>query len=289
MAMLKSCGTAAFVLAATMGGLGVVHAQDADHPAADKLSIGLDVGERPFSFTGTDGKVDGFSYDLANAIAAKLERPGIEIVDVNFSAMFAALFAKRFEMVATSTTITQERSEQMLFTEPYISTGMAFTVLKGSTFEGLDGVKGKSVAVNNGSSSDKWATEKAEELRLTVQRYNKSADALQALLSKRADVQIGEVPVMRHFETLNPNIQVTHEIDFGRTFGLAFRKEDGAFRDKVEAALECLKQDGTLESIHVKWFGKKPAPGSPAGTIYPGYGAPGFSGYRESTDPTGCR
>jgi polar amino acid transport system substrate-binding protein len=43
-----------------------------------------------------------------------------------------------------------------------------------------------------------------------------------------------------------------------------------------------MKRDGTMAKMHEKWFGAKPAPGSAAATIYPGYGVPDMPGY----DPT---
>jgi len=43
-----------------------------------------------------------------------------------------------------------------------------------------------------------------------------------------------------------------------------------------------MKLDGTIAKLHEKWFGAKPAPGSAAVTVYPGYGVPGMPGY----DPT---
>ena len=43
-----------------------------------------------------------------------------------------------------------------------------------------------------------------------------------------------------------------------------------------------MKLDGTIAAMHEKWFGIKPAPGSAAVTVFPGYGVPGMAGY----DPT---
>ena len=40
-----------------------------------------------------------------------------------------------------------------------------------------------------------------------------------------------------------------------------------------------MKLDGTIAAMHEKWFGIKPAPGSAAVTVFPGYGVPGMPGY----------
>jgi polar amino acid transport system substrate-binding protein len=61
-----------------------------------------------------------------------------------------------------------------------------------------------------------------------------------------------------------------------------FRKDDNKLRDAFDAALECMKKDGTIAKLHEKWFGDKPEPASAAVTVFVGRGVPGMPGY----DPT---
>ncbi|MFX6759296.1 transporter substrate-binding domain-containing protein, partial [Acinetobacter baumannii] len=84
-------------------------------------------------------------------------RPGVEMVDANFSAIFAGLFSKRFELIVAPTNVTTERAAQMLFTEPYMPTGLGFLTKKGVAIGSLEDLRGKAVAVNSGSVADKWA------------------------------------------------------------------------------------------------------------------------------------
>src|SRR5215472_10404797 len=78
-----------------LGGLASpLRAEEADHPADKPMVVGSDFGVAPWMMRGTQGP-EGFGVDLANEIAKRLKRPGLEIVDINFSALFAALFAKR--------------------------------------------------------------------------------------------------------------------------------------------------------------------------------------------------
>ena len=141
-------------------------AQDADHPQNEKLKIACDLGFAPFCFKKTSGEITGFTYDFADAIAKKLGRPGIDVTDSNFSAIFAGLFSKRYEMIPAPTNITTERAAQMLFSEPYMPTGMGFLVKKGGKIANLEDLKGKELTVNNGSISDKWLTDNRGQVRL---------------------------------------------------------------------------------------------------------------------------
>lgn len=96
---------------------GAARAQDADHPADRPMVVGSDFGVAPWMVRGPNGP-EGFGVDLMNEIARRLGRPGVEIVDVNFSGLFAALFAKRFEFTANPLNITEERAQRMQYGSP---------------------------------------------------------------------------------------------------------------------------------------------------------------------------
>ena len=280
--------TAAFIGLAALAASPAL-AQSADHSQGEKLKVACDLGFAPFCFKTVSGETTGFSYDLAAAVAEKLGRPGVEAVDSNFSAIFAGLFSKRFEMIAAPTTVTEERSAQMLFSEPYLPTGLGFLVKKGTELPDLAALRDKAIAVNNGSSSDKWLTANEAEYGYSVQRYNKSADAVQAIMVGRADAMIADTPAARYIATQNPMTEVTVTVSTGGDFGFALRPEDNEFRGQVERALECLKQDGTLAALHEKWFGVAPEADSSTVKVYPGSGTPGFAGYDEAAAPGACK
>lgn len=264
------------------------HAQSADHTGGEKLTAAADVGFAPFAFKQPSGEIAGFSYDFAKEIAKRLGRPGVEIVDVNYSSIFAGLFAKRFELIVAPTNITAERASQMLFSEPYLPTGLGFLTKKGQKIAKLDDLRGKAISVNNGSVSDKWAQENEAKYGFTVQRYNKNADGVQAVMVGRAFANVADLPVSRYIAKQNPMTEIGFVVSTGRDMGLAFRKDDGAFRDKVDGVIECMKKDGTLPAIYEKWFGVKPEPDSSTVKIYPGYGAPDFEGYEATEHALQC-
>src|SRR5204862_5094093 len=99
---------------------------------------------------------EGFGVDLINAIGKKLKRPGVEIVDINFSGLFAALFSKRIEFTVNPLNITAERAERMLYTEPCFATGNGFIIRAADSMNAFEDLKGKQLAVNRGTLSDTW-------------------------------------------------------------------------------------------------------------------------------------
>jgi polar amino acid transport system substrate-binding protein len=264
-----------------------LRAQESDHPTGKTLVVGSDFGIAPWMVRGTGGP-EGFGVDMVNEIAKRLGRPGVEIVDVNFSGLFAALFAKRMEFTVNPLNITAERAERMLYTEPFFATGNGFLVRAAEEMKGLEDLKGKAIAVNRGTISDTWATANAERLGFEVQRYDTFPDSVQAVITRRAFAALNEIPTAVYAASQNRAMKVGFKDFTGRNFGFAFRPESREYRNKVEEVIECMKLDGTLVKLHEKWYGSAPDPMSSLTAVYFGYGPPGLKGYEPTAHKPSC-
>lgn len=247
--------------------------------AQETLVVGLDFGVVPFGQINEQGEKVGFSIDLADALAERLGRPDAEVVDVEFSGMFAALFAERFEFIITPLFITEERAQQMAYSEPYFPADAGFVIANEAEMTSLEDLEGKVVAVNNGTRHDDWATANAEVYGFTVDRYSNVPETIQAVASGRAFTTVNQSPTMVYAASQNDRVKLGFIDRTGDNFGLAFRPEDTDFRNEVEDILECMKLDGSLAEIYREWFGADPDPLSSMAAVYVGYGAPGFTGY----------
>ena len=274
---------AALLLALAPG----ARAQDADHPADKPLVLGSDFGVAPWMVRGAAGP-EGFGMDLSTELARRLHRPGVEVVDVNFANLFAALFSKRIEFTVNPLNITAERAERMLYTQPFFATGNGFLVRASDAMAGFEDLRGKALAVNRGTISDTWATANAEKLGFELQRYETFPDSVQAVLTGRAFTALNEIPTVVYAASRNPRVKVGYQDLNGRNFGLAFRKEDTAYRNQVDDVLTCMKKDGTLVALYRKWYGAPPPPGTAIETVYPGYGPPGLPGHDPAPHEAAC-
>lgn len=251
--------------------------------AEGPLLVAADVGFAPHAMVRADGTAEGFNVDLVAEIARRIGRPGYRVVDLEWSGMFPGLAAQRFEFIAAPVTVTPERGREVLFVEGYIDTDYTFLIKKDAPdITSLEDIRGKTIAVNNGSAYDVWATDNAAKYALVVQRYGKNADAVQAVVTGRAFANLSGETVAKWAAKESPLVRTTYTIKTGSRFSAAFRHADVAFAHRVEDAIECMKIDGTMATLHEKWFGDAPAPGSAAITVDPGYGEPGTVGY----DPT---
>ena len=254
------------------------------------LVVAADVGFAPHAMMTPNGGFEGFNVDLAHAIAERLGRPGVEIVDSEWSSIFSGLYAGKFEFVIAPTTITEGRARRVLLSEGYLDTDPVFLRRTDAPeLTSLDQLRGEAIAVNNGSAYDLWATENREAWGFEVLRYGKNADAVQAVLSGRAFANLVGESVAYWVVRQNPAVRADLRISADTAFAIAFRNGDTELRDRIETILECLKADGTIGRLHRKWLGTDPAPGSAALTPYPGFGPPGLPGFQETPGREPCR
>jgi polar amino acid transport system substrate-binding protein len=260
--------------------------------AQKALVVGVDGTFAPHAMPKLGGGVEGFNVDLINAAGKRMGRK-VEIFAAEFSGLIPAMQSGKIDFVGAPTTVTPERAKQLLFTEGYLNTYYAFVVAAGKPdLRSLGDLKGKTVASNKGSAYDKWLQDNAQKLGLkAAESYGTNADAMQAVISGRADAgltgnTVGAYAVLRSNKQLK---LVPLKVDQGLVWGAAFRKEDAALRNQVEEAIECMKMDGTVARFHEKWFGTKPEPGSAAVTVFPGYGVPGMDGHDPKPHKPNCK
>lgn len=256
--------------------------------AQDKYTVGLDGTFAPHAMPTMDGGVEGFNVDLAKIIG---ERLGVEmdIVAAQFSGLLPGMQAGTYDFIVAPTTITEERAASYLFSEGYLNTDFQFLVpADGPEITELEGFKGMTISVNKGSVYDSWARDLTDKIGWTVESYGTNTDAVQAVLSGRADATVAGNTVEAWAAKQNPGVKLSFLYSTGLVWGMPFRKDDTELRNKVEAVIECLKVDGTMTELSEKWFGVTPAEGSAAVTPRPGWGEPGFDGYVEDDHTPGC-
>jgi polar amino acid transport system substrate-binding protein len=267
---------ASFVVAAMVLAIPPVMAEEAP------LRTVVDGTFAPHAMPKLGGGYEGFNIDLADNIAKRLKRKSV-IDTTQFSGIVPALMAGTYDYVAAPTTVTKERADNMLFTEGYLNTDFQFLIKKGAPrVDKLEDLKGKIVSVNKGSAYDSWARDLEGKIGWKVESFGTQTDAVQAVLAGRADANVAGNTVIAWAVKNNPQLELSYLYSTGLVWAAAFRKDSAELRKTVENAIECMKLDGTIAAMHEKWFGIKPAPGSAAVTVFPGYGVPGMAGY----DPT---
>jgi lysine-arginine-ornithine-binding protein len=228
--------------------------------AAEKIRVATEASFPPFSKTEADGAITGFEIDLGNAVC---ERANLqcEWVKQDFDGLIAGLLAGKYRMIFSSMSITDERKKAVDFSLPYYDTPYRVIARKGS---GIDisnaGLQGKKVGVYAGATQEKYLRAKYEGV-VKVQGYGKIDQINADLVNGRIDLAFNEqlagaeflkAPDGQGFEFVGPELR--DRAIFGVGAGAVFRKNDGAFRQKIDAAIRSVYADGTFDKIAQKYF-----------------------------------
>lgn len=126
--------------------------------------------------------------------------------------------------------------------------------LPANSVNSADDLPGKTIGVQLGTTGDIYASDYEEE-GSTIERYNKGADAIQALKQGKVDcVIIDEQPAIA-FVNKNSDLKILEEEFALEEYAICIAKENTELKEKVNAALAQLKADGTLDSIISNYIG----------------------------------
>ena len=128
--------------------------------------------------------------------------------------------------------------------------------------QSLEDLDGKSVGVQLGTTGDLMMTEEienAEGLNLaSVERYNKAADAVQALLTNKIDAVCIDDQVAKNFIAANPDTLTMLDTAYSEeSYAIAVSKDRPELTEALNAAIAELKEDGTLDAILNKYIAKE--------------------------------
>jgi len=158
-------------------------------PPGEPLRVGMELSYPPFEMTDPEGRPAGVSVRLAEALGRHLGRP-VVIENMAFDGLIPALKARHVDCVISSMTATPERAKSILFSEPYLRTGLALLIAERSPVQlaaDLDAA-GRVVAVKQGTTGQQWAVASLKRARLLV--LDSEAAAVLEVLQGRADAFI---------------------------------------------------------------------------------------------------
>lgn len=218
------------------------------------LTVGSDIPYPPFE-QGKPPDYTGFDIDLVDAIAKKLNLTP-KIVDTAFGTIFVDEQAGKFDMVASSSTITPLRSQKVTFSKPYFDADQSLMVQKGSDLTSTSDITSDTtIAVQEGTTGQDYAEKKTDA---TVQAFPEIGSAFNAVQAGQVDGVINDFAVSAFALKKYPQLDVVQTISTDEHYGFPMQKTNTALQKAVNGALTDLIADGTYEKIFQKWFTEKP-------------------------------
>jgi glutamate/aspartate transport system substrate-binding protein len=229
------------------------------------ILIGVRESSVPFSFIDAQKQPQGYSVDLcvrvADAVKAELKMPKLEVrfVPVTSSNRIPALLEGKIDLECGSTTNTRDRQKQVAFAYTTFVAGIKMLAKKSSNVNSIEDLRGKSIVVTKGTTSEKMMKAMNEErlLKLNIIESADHAESFKAVDEGRAiafpmdDVLLygliskskkpDDWAVVGKYLSVEP-------------YAIMLRKDEPAFEKIVNRALIDLFQTGEIRRLYAKWF-----------------------------------
>ncbi|EMY34072.1 periplasmic component of amino acid ABC-type transporter/signal transduction system [Arthrobacter crystallopoietes BAB-32] len=217
------------------------------------LTVCSDIPYPPFEFE-ENGEYTGFDMDLVGEIATGM---GLElkVQDVGFDGLQSGvvLAAGQCDMGASAITITEEREQNLDFSEPYYDSLQSLLVPAGSDIKSIEDLAGKSVGVQQGTTGEAYTRENAPE-DTEIRAYPSDAELFPALQSGGVDAVLQDLPVnLGHLQ--DGEFEIVQEYPTDEHYGFAVKEEGSeALLEAVNAELKELRDSGKYQEIYDKYF-----------------------------------
>lgn len=223
----------------------------------DVLIIGVDDQFPPLGYRNDDGEIVGFDIDLAKATAELMDME-LVVQQIDWSAKELELSQGNIDAIWNGLTITEERKDNMLFTDPYLDNDQVVVVKADSGIKTVAELENRIVGLQKGSSAEEAF--EAADVYSSVEdlvTYDENVSALQDLSIGRLDaVVVDSIVADWYIADTDSDFVVLEESLSPEEYGVAVAKDNTELQKKLNDALNEVKTNGTGAKISTEWFGK---------------------------------
>ncbi|OAN74419.1 amino acid ABC transporter [Sulfitobacter sp. EhC04] len=212
------------------------------------IRMGTEGAYPPYNFLNDSGEVDGFEREVGDELCARAELT-CEWVTNEWDSIIPNLTSGNYDTIIAGMSITDERDEVIDFTQNYFPPAASAYAAKSADADLTGGV----IAAQTSTIQAGYVAESGATL-LEFATYD---ETVAAVMSGEADA------VFADKDALAPTVEESggemvfagDDVPLGGGIGLGLRESDTELKEKFDAAIQSMKDDGSLNELIVKWFG----------------------------------
>ncbi|WP_415283976.1 substrate-binding periplasmic protein [Candidatus Nitrososphaera sp. FF02] len=220
------------------------------------VTVAVENAYAPFNFVGSSGQAAGWDYDAVREICERLNCAP-EFVQAEWDGMIDAVSEGEYDMAADGITINSERARLVDFSQGYVTLQQVLLVRAGEDrFNGAQELAADAsltVGVVPGTTNHDVAIGLVGRDRLS--EYASFPAAVEALVAGEVDALVmDDVAGLGYTGSGAEAVKVAGEpLTEAEELGFIFPKGSDLV-GPFDAALDSMRADGTLASLHKKWF-----------------------------------
>ena len=217
---------------------------------AGKLTMATNAAFPPYEMTTDAGEFEGIDIETAQAIADKLGLE-LQIDDMDFDAALLSVQQGKADIVMAGVTVTDERKAVMDFSDSYATGIQSIIVPEGSDIASPDDLAGKKIGTQRGTTGYIYCSDDFGDENVVA--YDDGLTAVQALNNGQVDAVVIDNAPAQEFIAANPGLKILDTSYAEEDYAIGMAK-GSSLEAAVNAALEELKADGTLQAIVDKYI-----------------------------------
>ena len=218
------------------------------------LTMGTNAAFKPYEIY-EDTEIVGIDAEIAAAICEKLGYQ-LEIIDMDFATLIPAVVSGKIDFAMAGMTVTEERLQSVNFSVSYATGVQSIIVPIDGPIKNVDDLYAEgasyTIGVQEGTTGDIYCTDDFGEEN--VLKFKTGPDAVAALAAGKIDaVVLDNNPAKAYIETYDNLILL--DTDYAvEDYAIAIALDNAELKEKIDAALNELIADGTVDEIILKYI-----------------------------------
>jgi polar amino acid transport system substrate-binding protein len=213
--------------------------------AQDVVRLGTEGAYPPWNFINDAGQVDGFERELGDELCKRASL-NCEWVTNDWDSIIPNLVSGNYDVIIAGMSITDERDQVIDFTQNY-------TPPDPSAYLGMSDdvdVKGGVIAAQTGTIQAGYVAESGA----TLVEFATPEETIAAVRNGEADAVLADRSYLAPIAEADPELRfVGEDVPLGGGVGMGLRQSDNELRATFDAAIQSMKEDGTLNALIEKW------------------------------------
>ena len=225
--------------------------------AAGPYKVASDCTWPPMELLDDQKQPTGYSVDYIKE-AGKAAGFDVDVQNVAWDGIFGGVATNKYDIVASSTTITPERQKKFDFSDPYYEVVQAVILPAGQNIKNLADLKGKKVGGQIGTTGI-FVMRKADA-GADLREYDDIGLAIQDLVGGRLDAVICDDPVAMYCVNKKPDtagkLNLSFKTDDKEYYGFTVKKGRQDLVEKINKGIKAVKESGKEAELKKKWMGE---------------------------------
>jgi len=209
------------------------------------VRMGTEGAYPPYNFINDAGEVDGFERELGDELCKRAELT-CEWVTNEWDSIIPNLVSGNYDTIIAGMSITEERDEVIDFTQNYTQPDPSAYL---SMSDSVD-IKGGILAAQTGTIQAAFIAESGA----TLVEFATPEETIAAVRNGEADAVLADKAYLAPIAAEDDSLMLLEQEEMiGGGVGMGVRESDGELKAKFDAAIQSMKEDGSLNALLEKW------------------------------------